>query len=156
MRITIIAVGKRPPAWVEDNFREYSKRLPRELDVKLVEISPVTQSSKSSIEDKIKKETKAAQSVIPKNNLVVALDEHGKLFTSKQLAEKMDAYMQQGQDISIIIGGADGLGEAFLQSVNEVWSLSKMTLPHALVRTIIIEQIYRAWTINNKHPYHRE
>ena len=156
MRINLIAVGKRTPAWVENSFREYSKRLPREMTVNLVEIPPAAQSSKSSIENKIKKEIKLIKSVIPKNNLVVVLDEHGKIFSSKQLAEKIDGYIQQGQDISIIIGGADGLCEKFKKSADEVWSLSKMTLPHALVRTIIIEQIYRAWTIINNHPYHRQ
>lgn len=156
MRINLIAVGKRSPAWVENSFREYSKRLPRELAVNLIEISPAAQSSKNSTESKIKKEIKLIQSAIPKNNLVIALDEHGKLFSSKQLAIKIDNYMQQGQEISIIIGGADGLGDNFKKYVDEIWSLSKMTLPHALVKIIIIEQIYRAWTIINNHPYHRQ
>lgn len=156
MRINLIAVGKRIPAWVENSFNEYSKRLPRELSVNLVEIPPATQSGKSSTEIRINKEIKLIQSAIPKDNLVIVLDEHGKLFSSIQLAKKFEDYMQQSQDISIIIGGADGLGGNFNKSADEIWSLSKMTLPHALVRTIIIEQIYRAWTIINNHPYHRQ
>jgi 23S rRNA (pseudouridine1915-N3)-methyltransferase len=156
MRINLIAVGKRMPAWVEDSFKEYSKRLPKELFLHLIEIAPAQRTKATPIEKAIKEEVKRIKTAIPKNNLIIVLDETGKQFSSKTLSKKIEDWIQQAQDISLIIGGADGLGETFKNSANEVWSLSKMTLPHALVRVIVVEQLYRAYSILSNHPYHRE
>jgi 23S rRNA (pseudouridine1915-N3)-methyltransferase len=156
MRINLIAVGKRMPAWVEDSIKEYSKRLPKELTLNLIEIAPAQRTKTTPVDKTIKEEVERIQTAIPKNNLIIALDEKGKQFSSRTLSKKIDDWIQQAQDISLIIGGAEGLGETFKKSSNEVWSLSKMTLPHALVRVIVAEQIYRAWSIISNHPYHRE
>lgn len=156
MRINLIAVGKRMPAWVEDSIKEYSKRLPKELTLNLIEIAPAQRTKTTPVDKTIKEEVERIQAAIPKNNLIIVLDETGKQLSSKTLSKKIDDWVQQAQDISMVIGGADGLGEAFKNSANELWSLSKMTLPHALVRVIIAEQVYRAWTIIQNHPYHRE
>ncbi len=156
MRVNLIAVGKRMPAWIENGFKEYSKRLPKEFTLHLIEITPAQRKKTTPIEKSIREEIERIKMAVPKNNLVIALDETGKQFSSKTLSKKMEGWIQQAQDISLVIGGADGLGDEFKETADEVWSLSKMTLPHALVRVIVAEQVYRAWSIMTKHPYHRE
>ena len=156
MRSHLIAVGKRMPAWVTAGFNEYNKRLPRELHLNLVEIPPVVRTKSATTKKNLTEEARRIQAAIPDNALVIALDEHGVQFDSDTLSRKIETWSRQGQSLAFIIGGADGLDAGLKQSADMLWALSPMTLPHALVRVIVAEQIYRAWTILQKHPYHRE
>ena len=156
MHLYLIAVGKRMPAWVKEGFAEYNKRLPAELHLNLIEITPAVRGKSNSIKKAIMEENRRIRAAIPKNSLVLAIDEKGRQFNSIQLSKKIESWLQQGQDVSLIIGGADGLDDDFKKSADEIWSLSPMTLPHALVRVIVAEQVYRAWSIIKNHPYHRK
>ncbi len=156
MHLHLIAVGKRMPAWIKEGFAEYNKRLPAELRLNLIEITPVVRGKSISVKKAVKEEQKRIHAAIPEDSLMIAFDENGKHINSLQLSKKIESWLLQGQDISFIIGGADGLDDDFKKVADEIWSLSAMTLPHALVRVIVVEQIYRAWTIHQNHPYHRE
>ena len=156
MRIHLVAVGKRMPAWVASGFNEYNKRLQREFRLNLVEVAPVIRAKSTTTQKVLAEEARRIQAAIPDNAMVIALDEHGVHFDSNTLARKIQAWTQQGRDLAFIIGGADGLDAGLKQSADMLWSLSSMTLPHALTRVILAEQIYRAWTILQKHPYHRD
>ena len=144
------------PEWVNSGFSEFSKRMPPELQINLVEITPSVRNKTTPIEKNIKEEGKRIQSAIPSNSRLIVLDEKGKKFSSIELSKKMEEWFPQGQDIAIVIGGADGIDDRIKQQANESWSLSSFTLPHALVRVIVAEQLYRAWSILKGHPYHRE
>ena len=156
MKIHLIAVGKKMPEWVNAGFSEFSKRMPPELQINLIEIPPSVRNKATPIEKNIKQEGERIQSAIPANSKVFVLDEKGGNFSSIELSKKMEAWLPLGQDISLIIGGADGLDGRIKQNADETWSLSSFTLPHALVRVVIAEQLYRAWSILKGHPYHRE
>jgi len=149
-------VGKKMPEWVNSGFSEFSKRMPPELQINLVEITPSVRNKTTPIEKNIKEEGERFQSAIPSNSRLIVLDEKGKNFSSIELSKKMEDWFPQGQDIAIVIGGADGIDDRIKQQANESWSLSSFTLPHALVRVIVAEQLYRAWSILKGHPYHRE
>lgn len=156
MKIKIITVSKRIPDWISKGYNEYIKRLPKEIDINLVEISPESRKNTPSIDQILRKEAKKILTAIPEDNYVIALDENGKQFNSSILASYLAQWLVDAQDICFIIGGADGLDDSLKKSAHALWSLSPMTLPHAFVRLIVAEQIYRAWSINNNHPYHRE
>ena len=156
MRIHLIAVGKKMPEWVNSGFLEFSKRMPPELQINLIEITPSVRNKTTPIEKNIKEEGERIQSAIPSNSRLIVLDEKGKNFSSIALSKKMEEWFPQAQDIAIIIGGADGIDPTIKQHADEKWSLSSFTLPHALVRVVITEQLYRAWSILKRHPYHRE
>ena len=156
MRITIIAVGKRMPDWVNHGYQEYIKRLPPNIELDLKEITPAIRGKNTNIKKSIAEESIKIRNAIPTDNKIISLDEHGKPITSTQVSSKLGQWMDDHQDIALIIGGADGLDKKLLQSADETWSLSKLTLPHAMVRIIVAEQVYRAWTILQNHPYHRE
>lgn len=156
MQIYLIAVGKKMPAWINDGYAEFSKRMPAELRLKLIEIVAVKRNKTSSIANTLHKEGQLIQSAIPKRSKPIVLDETGQSLSSIALAEKMQHWLTIGQDISLIIGGADGLEEQIKKNASELWSLSCLTLPHALVRVVLAEQLYRAWSILQHHPYHRQ
>ena len=156
MRSHLVAVGKRVPTWVTTGFNEYNKRLPKELRLDLVEIAPVVRSKSTTAQKIMTEEAKRIRAALPQNAMLITLDEHGTQFDSPTLSRKIESWSRQGQDLVFIIGGADGLGADLKQKTDMLWSLSPLTLPHALVRVIVVEQIYRAWTILQKHPYHRE
>jgi 23S rRNA (pseudouridine1915-N3)-methyltransferase len=156
MRVHLIAVGKRMPAWVKESFTDYNKRLPDELHLNLIETTPATRSKHNPASKNIAEEDKKIRAAIPKRSMIIALDEKGKQFDSPSLSKKLASWFRQGRDITFVIGGADGLADDFKKSADMLWSLSSLTLPHALVRVIVVEQIYRAWTILNNHPYHRK
>ena len=144
------------PEWVNSGFTEFSKRMPPELQIILVEITPSVRNKATPIEKNIKEEGERIQSAIPSNSRLIVLDEQGKNFSSMDLSKKMESWLPMGQDISIIIGGADGIDDHIKQQSDEKWSLSSFTLPHTLVRVVVAEQLYRAWSILKGHPYHRE
>jgi 23S rRNA (pseudouridine1915-N3)-methyltransferase len=156
VKIHLIAVGKKMPEWINTGYAEFSKRMPPELQINLIEITPSVRNKSTPIEKNIKEEGERIQSAIPTDSKLIVLDEKGKDFSSIDLSKKMEDWLPQGQDISIIIGGADGIDDHIKKQADEKWSLSSFTLPHALVRVVIAEQLYRAWSILKGHPYHRE
>ncbi len=143
------------PAWVETACKEYLKRLPRELGVHFVELPLATRAKNVSIEKCKQEESASLLAAVPPGSRVVALDVRGKSLSTEKLAEKLETWQMEGRDVCIFIGGPDGMSEACLQAADERWSLSAMTLPHPMVRVIMSEQLYRAWTILANHPYHK-
>lgn len=143
------------PGWVEEGVAEYRKRMQGELDFSLHEIQMVRRGKNVNIEQCIQKESEALLAAIPANDTVIALDVHGRSFSTENLAEKIVEYRREGQNLSLLIGGPDGLSSECLARSAERWSLSALTLPHPLVRVVITEQFYRAISIIKGHPYHR-
>ncbi len=156
MQIDLIAVGKRMPTWIESGFKEYAKRLPKNINFKLIEITPAIRGKNNIADNYKQKEEENISAALAPNSLIIALDEHGKSISSQSLAEQLQTWNDEQQHISLIIGGADGLSKTIIEKAHHTWSLSKMTLPHGLVRVMVVEQLYRAWTITQNHPYHRE
>ncbi len=156
MQFDLITIGKRMPAWVDSMFTEYSKQLPKKINFNLIEIAPAARSKNTNPEQLKKIEEKKINTAISNNSLLIALDEKGKSISSRELSVELQTWIDNQQHVSILIGGADGLSLSIKNKADEIWSLSKMTLPHSLVRIVIIEQIYRAWSIISRHPYHRE
>lgn len=156
MKIYLIAVGKKMPDWINSGYAEFNKRMPPERQINLIEINQSVRNKTTPTEKNIKEEGERIQSAIPSNSRLIVLDEKGKNFSSVELSKKMESWLPMGQDISIVIGGADGIDPSIKQQADEKWSLSPFTLPHTLVRVVIAEQLYRAWSILQRHPYHRE
>lgn len=152
MQIRIIAVGDKMPDWVITGFNEYAKRL---SNIKLVEISAEKRNKNASIEQIKQREGEKILSVISSHHHVIALDVQGKLWSTEKLAENVKQWQTDGRPIDLLIGGPDGLAPACLQKAETLWSLSSLTLPHPLVRIVLIEQLYRADSILKGHPYHR-
>jgi len=144
------------PEWINNGYTEFSKRMPPELQINLIEITPSTRNKSTPIEKNIKEEGERIQSAIPTNTKLIILDEKGKDFSSIELSKKIEGWLPVGQDIALVVGGADGIDPDIKQQADEKWSLSSFTLPHALVRVVVAEQLYRAWSILQGHPYHRE
>jgi 23S rRNA (pseudouridine1915-N3)-methyltransferase len=156
MIIHLIAVGTRRSAWAEQAFQEYQKRLPAECKLKLIAI-PISKRNKNSpVSKHITEEEKKIWAALPKGSRIIALDVKGQMWNTQQLAESLRQWKLERQDISLLIGGPDGLGETCINKAEYIWSLSPLTLPHRLVRIIVAEQLYRAWSILSNHPYHRE
>ncbi len=143
------------PTWVELGCEEYLKRMPREATVEIVEIKPDKRAAGKGGEQ-VREAEGARILEAAGRDLLVALDERGKSVTTLQLAEKFKGWLGGGRDVSLAIGGADGLHESVKQRADWLWSLSALTLPHGMVRVLLAEQLYRAWTVINHHPYHRE
>ena len=155
MRFLLLAVGTKMPAWVTTGFQEYQKRMPLHLKLELQEIEPVRRVSKGTTDKAKEIEAKAILAALPKRAYIIALDEHGKQFTSMELATKVHDFQQMGSDVVIIIGGPEGLTPEILSKANETISLSKLTMPHPMVRIVIAEALYRAYSIDAGLPYHR-
>ena len=155
MKLRIISVGHKMPDWVTAACAEYSKRMPRELSIEIVEIKPEKRAAGNNADNIQAIEAKRILEVAGKDFLI-ACDEHGLELTTIHLAEKLKNWQALARDISLIIGGADGLHNSLKQRADFLWSLSKLTLPHAFVRVLLCEQLYRAHSINQNHPYHRE
>jgi len=156
MKIYFLAIGQRMPGWVEQGYKEYASRLSGTVQVELKEI-PAAKRVRNSVIKKIKQdEGKRLLAAVPAGAKIIVLDEHGKSQTTKQLASHLDEWIQMSQNMAILIGGPDGLSDECLQKADLKWSLSDFTFPHPLVRIILVEQIYRAWSLLNNHPYHRE
>ncbi len=155
MRIHLVAVGTRMPAWVTAGYAEYARRLPHECSLHLVEI-PVSKRHKSMPPARaMQEEGQLMLAALPAGCLVVALDVCGKTWSTEGLAERLQHWMAGGRDVALLIGGPDGLAPECLAGADMTWSLSALTYPHALVRIILAEQLYRAWSITVGHPYHR-
>lgn len=155
MRIRIIAVGTKMPDWVEQGYAEYAKRLPRDYTVELVELPLAVRSKNSDLARAMEKEGEAMLAAIGKGDTVLALDVKGKPWSTEQLAEQLAQWRMSGTNYSLLIGGPDGLASTCLALASIKWSLSPLTLPHPLVRIVLIEQLYRACTILQNHPYHK-
>lgn len=155
MRIHLIAVGTRMPSWVEQGYREFSKRMPHECTLQLVEILLARRSKSQATERARNEEGRSILAAIPAGCHVVALDVKGKSWTTEGLASKLEDWLASGRELALLVGGPDGLSPACMERADQIWSLSSLTFPHALVRVMIAEQLYRAWTITIGHPYHR-
>lgn len=155
MKINLVAVGNKMPAWVTQGFEEYSKRMPRECLLQLNEITAAKRGKNAQPEQWKKEESQRILAAIPDNQHVVALEVTGKQWSTEQLSGHMQSWLTDGRDVSLVVGGPDGLDASCLQRSDQCWSLSALTLPHPLVRIVLAEQIYRAWTILQNHPYHR-
>jgi len=155
VQINLLAVGTRMPVWIDEGYREYARRMPRECSLVLNQI-PLAQRSKSqAIERAVNEEGKRMLAALSDRQQVIALDVKGRSWSTEQLAQQLDNWKQDGRDISLLVGGPDGLAAECLQRAEQVWSLSSLTLPHPLVRVLLAEQLYRAWSLNSGHPYHR-
>lgn len=143
------------PAWIEAGFQEYAKRMPPECRLVLKEIKPIERSSGKNAETVMAQERTRIEAALPKGGHVIALDEHGAHMTTVQLSQQLSIWQQHGGDVSFVIGGADGLDAEFKKNADMLLRLSNMTLPHGMVRVILAEQLYRAWSILRNHPYHR-
>jgi 23S rRNA (pseudouridine1915-N3)-methyltransferase len=155
VHIHLIAVGQKMPAWVDQACADFLKRLPRELQLNTIEVPLLKRGKNPDIQRIVRDESRKVLDAIPTGCSLVALDVKGNRISTEKLATTLDNWMQQGQDIAIVIGGPDGLSYELLQQADQTVSLSDMTFPHPLVRIIIVEQLYRAWSILNNHPYHR-
>lgn len=155
MQLVIAAVGHKMPAWIETGFHEYARRMPPDCRLHLKEIRPVERSGSRTAETVMAQERAKIEAALPKSTLVVALDEHGKDVTTMQLSQLLMQWQQSGRDVTFVIGGADGLDASFKTSADMLIRISSLTLPHGMVRVLLAEQLYRAWSITQNHPYHR-
>ncbi len=155
MKVRIIAVGTKMPAWVEQGYAEYAKRMPRDCVVELVELPLAQRGKNTDIARAMEKEGEEMLAAIGKGEQVIALDVKGKSWSTEQLAEQMANWRMSGSNYCLLIGGPDGLAPQCLAKAQIHWSLSALTLPHPLVRILVIEQLYRACSILQNHPYHK-
>ena len=155
MRLTIVAVGHKVPDWAQTAYDDYVKRFPPELKVDLKAVKTEPRASRT-LEGLLLAERGRIEAAISKGTRVIALDERGTAVTTLVLAERLKAWQLSGDDVAIVIGGPDGLDPEFKKRAQERLRLSDLTLPHAMVRVLLIEQLYRAWSITINHPYHRE
>ncbi|MES2483182.1 MAG: 23S rRNA (pseudouridine(1915)-N(3))-methyltransferase RlmH [Pseudomonadota bacterium] len=155
MKLCVVAVGQRVPDWAQTAWDDYAKRFPPELKLELRAVKTEPRASKT-LDAIHAAERERIESQIPRGARVVALDERGATLTTMALASKLKEWQLGGDDVALVIGGPDGLQPAFRQQAHERIRLSDLTLPHAMVRVLLVEQLYRAWSINAGHPYHRE
>ena len=155
MRLLVVAVGQRVPDWAQAAWDDYAKRFPPEMRLELKAVKTEPRASKT-LPTLLAAERERIEGAIPKGARVVALDERGTPLTTLALAEKLKAWQLENDTVALVIGGPDGLEPAFRQAAHERIRLSDLTLPHAMVRVLLAEQLYRAWSINAGHPYHRE
>lgn len=155
MRIRIIAVGTKMPRWVEEGYNDYAKRLPRDVSVEMVELPLAQRSKNSDIAKAMEKEGEAILAAIGKGEQVIALEVLGKPWSTEQLAHELAGWKMSGSNYCLLIGGPDGLAPQVQKMASIEWSLSPLTLPHPLVRILVIEQLYRACSILQNHPYHK-
>ena len=155
MDIKLIAVGTRMPAWVTEGYREYARRLPHECTLHLTEIPLGQRSRSASVARAVAEEGRRILAATAAGQHVIALDVGGRSWSTAQLAEQLASWLQDGRDVALLVGGPDGLAADCLQRAEQRWSLSPLTLPHPLVRVLLAEQLYRAWSMISGHPYHR-
>jgi 23S rRNA (pseudouridine1915-N3)-methyltransferase len=155
VRLVIVAVGQRVPDWAQTAWDDYAKRFPHEIKIELKAVKTEPRGSKT-LETLYAAERARIESAIPKGARIVVLDERGTTLSTQALATRLTDWQLSGGDVALVIGGPDGIEPAFRQSAHERIRLSDLTLPHAFARVLLIEQLYRAWSINANHPYHRE
>ena len=156
MKLFILAVGNKMPEWITKGFNEYVKRMPREASIVLVEVKPEPRTTGKSVTQIMEAEAQRIELALPKGVTRIVLDERGAHLSTKQMSQKMQDWLGGGRDIAFIIGGADGLNDALRGSAQQLLALSALTLPHGMVRVLLAEQLYRAYSLLHNHPYHRE
>ena len=156
MKLIIVSVGHRMPEWITAGFNEYAKRMPREARIELLEIRPEPRSTGKTTAQVMEAEALRILAALPQSCLRIVLDERGAQPTTRQLAAQMQGWTREGRDVAFIIGGADGLHDSVKQAAQQLLALSALTLPHAFVRLLLAEQLYRAYSLLHNHPYHRE
>lgn len=156
MKLIVAAIAAKPPAWVSAGWEDYAKRMPRELPLSLLEIKPEPRTTGKSVAAMLAAEAERLDAALPAHCRRIALDEQGDALTTRQLAERLEKWMSGGSDVAFLIGGPDGLDARIKQGAHESLRLSSLTLPHALVRVVLAEALYRAVSVIKKHPYHRE
>jgi 23S rRNA (pseudouridine1915-N3)-methyltransferase len=159
VKLLVVAVGRRMPAWITAGFDEYAKRMPPQARLSLVEIRPEHRGAaagQQATERMLQAEHKRIAAALPADCIRVVLDERGRQLSTRQLAQRLERWRGSGRDVAFIIGGADGTTPALRGQAHLLWSLTSLTLPHGLARVLLAEQLYRAVSILNNHPYHRE
>jgi 23S rRNA (pseudouridine1915-N3)-methyltransferase len=156
MKLIVAAVSARPPEWVVAGWTEYAKRMPRELPLELLEIKPAPRTAGKTADAMMALEATRIEAQLPAGCHRIALDERGAAPTTRQLADHLAKWMASGDDVAFIIGGPDGLDPRIKHTAHETMRLSSLTLPHALVRVILAEALYRAASVLKGHPYHRD
>jgi 23S rRNA (pseudouridine1915-N3)-methyltransferase len=155
MKILILAVGDKLPAWAETAVSDYVKRMPREARVEVIPVKPEKRAGQSAERIKALEAARILEK-LPTGCALIAMDEHGKELSTRELSAALDGWLHGGRDVALIMGGADGLATEILQRAEATLSLSRLTLPHALARVLLAEQLYRAWSLLANHPYHRD
>ncbi len=156
MQIQIIAVGNKMPVWVDNASNDYLRRFSKDVSVSFKEITPSKRTKNTDISKVISDEGNRILNAIPNGNKVIALEVNGKQWSTPELSRQLSQWQMQGRNVSLLIGGPDGLSDACRTKAEQQWSLSKLTIPHPLVRVIVSEALYRAWSLMHNHPYHRE
>jgi len=156
MKLILVAVGTRMPAWVDTALDDFAKRMPRELPLQLVEVKAEPRTTGKTVDAMMALEAARIEAALPPRCRRLILDERGADLSTRALAKRLEHWQDGGDDIAIIIGGPDGLDPALKATAHETMRLSSLTLPHALVRVMLAEAIYRAWSVLKNHPYHRE
>lgn len=156
MKISLLTLGHKMPEWVNIAFNNYNHRLPPHLKIQMCEINAVSRQKGLSVPQIKVQEALLIQKQINPGSHNIALDEGGKAINTQFVAKQLDQWQMNGQDVNLIIGGADGLDRSILSLANQTWSLSKLTFPHQVVKVLVAEQLYRAYSLLNNHPYHRE
>ncbi|OGT41383.1 MAG: 23S rRNA (pseudouridine(1915)-N(3))-methyltransferase RlmH [Gammaproteobacteria bacterium RIFCSPHIGHO2_12_FULL_37_34] len=155
MKIRLLTITHKVPNWIETGYQEYASRLPKNCALELIEIPTEKRNRSTNIAPIIKREGEKLLAASKAHHLIIALDVKGKLWSTKELVKQLADWQQHGDNVDLLIGGPDGLSSQCIKEANRCWSLSPLTFPHILVRLIIAEQIYRAWSILQQHPYHR-
>jgi 23S rRNA (pseudouridine1915-N3)-methyltransferase len=155
MKLLLVAVGQRQPAWADEAYAEFEKRFPPEMRLVLKAVKAEPRGAKTA-EQLMAAEAARIEAALPKGVRRVVLDERGERVTTLQLAARMKTWLHDGRDVALLVGGPDGLDASLKASADETLRLSELTLPHAFVRVLLAEALYRAWTVTTNHPYHRE
>ncbi len=155
MKIRLLAVGEKMPHWVRAGYEEYARRLPPECALELVEITPERRGRNADIARILRREGERMLAAVPRGCRVVALDIKGRAWSTEALSRELEGWMADGRDLALLVGGPEGLAPECLAAACQKWSLSPLTLPHPLVRVVVAEALYRAWSLLRNHPYHR-
>jgi 23S rRNA (pseudouridine1915-N3)-methyltransferase len=155
MKIKLLAVGTKMPAWVTQGYDEYAKRMPHDMQLQLQELSLGFRGKGADLKRAIAKEGEQMLAAIPVQDYVIALDLKGQAWSTEQLAQQCGQWRMAGRNVTLLVGGPDGLAKDCVARADQLWSLSRLTLPHPMVRVLLAEQIYRAWSLLNNHPYHK-
>lgn len=155
MRLRLLTITHKSPSWIQEGYEEYAKRLPASCALELIEIPAEKRTANADLKRIAEREGEKMLALIKPNHRVIALDVQGKLWSTEQLANELGNWQQDGRHVDLLVGGPEGLAPQCLQKAEQKWSLSPLTFPHILVKLIVAEQVYRAWSILQNHPYHR-
>lgn len=155
MKLHLIAAGAKMPAWVEQGYAEYARRMPPSCSLHLTEIPTMFRGKNLDLERTLKAEGRKMLDAVPRGSKLVTLEVDGRALSTEMLAAELEGWMQGGRDVALLVGGPEGLSPECSLASELKWSLSKLTLPHPLVRVVLAEALYRAWSVMTHHPYHR-